>query len=149
MAGKHAERTYLMAVRVYYEDTDGGGIVYHANYLQFAERARTEMLRSFGLNHRGLLSQQGIALVVRHLVADFRTPARLDDWLDVGTQVTRVRGASFDVAQSIRRDGIDLVRLRVKLACMTPDGRVARLPAVLRSSLAAAANETGGSTDGR
>ena len=118
-------------VRIYYEDTDSSGFVYHANYLRFAERARTEMLREFGFVHPTLLAEEGIAFVVRELAADFRAPAHLDDLLVVETRVQLQRGASIDLCQSIVRNRIDLVRIKLKLACITREGRPTRVPARL------------------
>jgi len=127
---------HRFAVRVYYEDTDAGGLVYHANYLQFAERARTEMLRSFGVQQSQLTAEQGIYFVIRRCLVDFLAPARLDDHLEVATRMVDLRGASIDLQQDVTRDGLDLVRLRVKLACMTSAGRAARLPPAIRALFA-------------
>jgi acyl-CoA thioester hydrolase len=122
-------------LRVYYEDTDAAGIVYYANYLRFAERARTEMMRSLGLNHSGMMAEEGVVFAVRHCTADFLAPARLDDWLEVVTRITGLRGASLGMEQWVRRDGADLVRMSLKLACMTLAGRPSRIPATLRADL--------------
>jgi acyl-CoA thioester hydrolase len=122
-------------LRVYYEDTDAAGIVYYANYLRFAERARTEMMRSLGLNHSGMMAEEGVVFAVRHCTADFLAPARLDDWLEVVTRITGLRGASLGLEQWVRRDGADLVRMSLKLACMTLAGRPSRIPATLRADL--------------
>ena len=123
-------------VRVYYEDTDAGGVVYHANYLQFAERARTEMLRGHGLAQSQLSKELGIFFVLRRCIVDFRAPARLDDHLLVTSRVTDLRGASLDLEQIVTRDGLELVRLEVKLACMSAEGRAVRLPLSVRTILA-------------
>jgi acyl-CoA thioester hydrolase len=136
-------------VRIYYEDTDCSGLVYHANYLRFAERARTEMLRSFGVRHRELWEGAGIAFVVRHLSADYRAPARLDQAITVETRVRRVSGASIELAQSIVSDGIDLVRINLKLACITTDRRVARVPSALHAVLARLVPNNSGQPDGQ
>ena len=126
---------HVFSVRVYYEDTDAAGIVYYANYLRFAERARTEMMRSLGLNHSGMMAEEGVVFAVRHCTADFLAPARLDDWLEVVTRITGLRGASLGMEQWVRRDGADLVRMSLKLACMTLAGRPSRIPATLRADL--------------
>lgn len=92
-------------VRVYFEDTDAGGVVYHARYVAFYERARTEMLRQYNYNQQKLLSEQ-VAFVVRRMTVDFHSPARLDDMLDIETELTEVRRASLTFAQRIyNRDG--------------------------------------------
>jgi acyl-CoA thioester hydrolase len=126
---------HQLAVRVYYEDTDAVGVVYHSNYLHFAERARTEMLRALGLQPSRLWAEDGIGFMVRRCVADFLAPARLDDALIVESRLRELRGASLDLDQTVRREGLELVRLQVKLACLTTDGRPARLPARVRAAL--------------
>lgn len=120
---------------VYYEDTDASGLVYHASYLRFAERARTELLRGYGFAQSQLWEEAGIAFVVRRAVVDFRLPARLDDRLQVLTWLTRLHGASFDMQQVIRRGETVLVQLTLKLACICRAGRPTRLPEALRERL--------------
>jgi acyl-CoA thioester hydrolase len=128
---------HVLPVRVYYEDTDAGGIVYHATYLAYAERARTEVLRAVGLPPSRLAADCGIGFVVRRCVVDFLAPARLDELLAVTSTVLDVRGASFDLVQSVRRNEVDLVRLHVKLACIARNGRPARLPDNVSRALSA------------
>jgi acyl-CoA thioester hydrolase len=125
-AGVHRIR-----MRVYYEDTDAAGIVYHAAYLEFAERARTEMLRCLGLDHTTLRARFGLAFTVRRLAIDYRAPARLDDLLAIETRLVRLGGASLDLAQRVRRDAQLLVALDLRLALLGADLRVARLPRAL------------------
>jgi acyl-CoA thioester hydrolase len=127
--------THQHPIRVYYEDTDAAGIVYHANYLRFAERGRTEMLRSLGHSHTESRKESGIAFVVRRCAIDYRIPARLDDALTVDTSVLAVRGALLSLLQEIRRDGELLVSLDVEIACIGREGRAARLPSALRAML--------------
>jgi len=126
---------HLCPVRVYYEDTDAEGIVYYANYLKFAERGRTEMLRDAGIGHRALLAEHGIAFAVRNLSADYLKPAKLDDALTVYSRLLTLRGASMSAEQIVRRDDEDLVRMTVRLACIDRQGRPARLPSTLRQTL--------------
>lgn len=126
------------ALRVYYEDTDAGGIVYYANYLKFAERARTEMMRQAGVPHAEMVARDGVMFAVRRCEVDYLGSARLDDLLDIETRLLKVGGASLEAEQIIRRDGDDLARLRIRLACIDRDGRPARLPAAVRAALAAA-----------
>jgi acyl-CoA thioester hydrolase len=126
---------HLFPLRVYYEDTDAAGIVYYANYLRFAERARTEMMRALGVEHSELMAAAGIAFAVRRCSADYLAPARLDDRLEVVTRITDLRGASLGLEQTVRRDAADLVRMHLKLACMTVAGRPARIPGTLRAEL--------------
>jgi acyl-CoA thioester hydrolase len=129
--------THSMPLRVYYEDTDGAGIVYYANYLKFAERGRTEMMRELGFAHSRIEAETGIVFTVRRLAADYREPARLDDWLSVDTTVIELGGATILLDQQIRREGKVLVTLDVLVACVGRDGRPRRVPAGLRTALAA------------
>jgi acyl-CoA thioester hydrolase len=127
--------SYLFPVRVYYEDTDAAGLVYYANYLKFAERARTEMLRRLGIEQERLRSETGFFFVVRRCTADYLLPARLDDDLVVVTRLKALGGASLDLDQDVRRGDALLVRLAFQIACLGQSGRPQRLPPVLRSAL--------------
>jgi acyl-CoA thioester hydrolase len=129
---------HVFACRVYYEDTDAAGIVYYANYLRFAERARTEMLRAGGLEHARFYAETGIMLAVRRCVADYLAPARLDDLLSIESRITALRGATLELAQVVRRDtGADLVRMTVTLVALLASGKPTRIPPQLRDLLAA------------
>jgi acyl-CoA thioester hydrolase len=127
---------HRFAVRVYYEDTDAAGIVYYANYLKFAERARSEWLREIGAAEAEALRASGLLFVVRRCEIDYLQPARLDDLLEVATRVTGFAGATLALEQTVRRDGADLVVMNVTLACLNSAGRPARLPVALRAALA-------------
>ncbi len=133
--GKFAEGAYLFPVRVYYEDTDAGGIVYHAGYLKFAERARTEFMRTLGWGHDRLVAELGVIWVVRRLLIDYRRPAKLDDCLVVSTVCNALQGASIEISQRITRGDTDLTELQLQIALLTPEGRPARVPPVLADSL--------------
>lgn len=122
-------------VRVYYEDTDAGGIVYYANYLKFAERARTEALRALGFDQSRLLADPGIAIVVRSVAVNFHKPARLDDRLTITTELADIGQVSLRMRQAIRRDGEMLVTLDVKLAVVDGNLRPVRPPEALRCAL--------------
>lgn len=126
---------HRLPVRVYYEDTDAGGIVYHANHLKFAERARTEMLRCLGLDHSTLRERFGLTFAVRRCAADFLAPARLDDRLEVETRVVRLGGASLDLIQDILHEARLLVRLELRLALLDARLRATRLPRELAALL--------------
>jgi acyl-CoA thioester hydrolase len=126
---------HSLALRIYYEDTDAGGLVYHANYLKFAERGRTEMLRSLGFEHRRLHDETGLSFTVRRCDADYVAAARLDDGLTVETRVAALGGATLDLEQRVCRDGRTLVRLDVLIACVGRDGRPRRLPSELRAAI--------------
>jgi acyl-CoA thioester hydrolase len=129
------DETHVFPVRIYYEDTDAGGVVYHANYLKMAERARTEMLRAGGMDHTRLANDHGVAVVVRRCEADYLEPARLDDALEVRTRIAEIRHASVWLEQVVRRGEAELVRLKVQLVCVTPGGAVARFPAPVVAAL--------------
>jgi acyl-CoA thioester hydrolase len=126
MAELGAEHRFPL--RVYYEDTDAAGIVYYANYLKFAERARTEMLRSFGVGQRALRDEKGVAFAVRRCNVDYMAPAKLDDVLEVRTRITALRGAAIEAEQIVARDNDRLVRLNVMLVCIGPAGNATRIP---------------------
>jgi acyl-CoA thioester hydrolase len=127
---------HLYPVRVYWEDTDAGGIVYYANYLRFAERARTELLRRSGIHQERQRREGGPLFVVRRCAAEFLAAARLDDDLVVATRIERVGAATLDLDQEVRREGAPLVRLKLQIACLGQRGRPTRLPATVRTALA-------------
>ncbi len=143
MSEAGAGAAFSFPVRVYYEDTDAGGVVYHANYLRFAERARTEFLRTIGIEQSALRRQDGLGFVVRRCTVDFRAAARLDDALDVTTRVTGLRAAALEAEQTIRRDGEadPLVTIDLVIACVNAAGRPARLPEPVRQVLARSVTE--------
>lgn len=124
--------THRCQFTVYYEDTDAGGVVYYANYLKFAERARTEWLRSLGHEQRHLLETEGVAFVVRRCTTEFLKPARLDDVLTLETRVTRIKRASLELSQSILLGDSMLVTLDVTLACVSAAFRPCPIPGFLR-----------------
>ncbi len=134
-AGRFDGALHRFPVRVYYEDTDAAGMVYYANYLKFAERARTELLRRLGFDHVALGRAAGVVFAVRRCVVAYRRPAKLDDLLEVVTRLVALGGASARIEQVVRRDDDDLVRLDVDLALVAPNGRPARLPPAMRSAL--------------
>ncbi len=126
------------AVRVYYEDTDAGGVAYHATYLRFAERARTEALRDLGVPHAELLQHFTLMFVVRRIEVDYLRPARLDDSLTVVTEPVAVGGASVLLRQEVQGPEGPCAVLTVRLACVTPgNGRPGRLPRRWRDALTA------------
>ena len=126
---------HVYPLRVYYDDTDAAGIVYYANYLRMAERARTEMLRMIGANHTALACGNGVSIAVSRCEVDYLQPARLDDDLHIRTRITALGGATMRAEQIVRRDGADLARLTVRLACIGPTRRAARFPKALRAAL--------------
>ncbi len=110
---------FVYPVRVYWEDTDAGGVVYYANYLKFMERARTEWLRSLGFEQQVLRASHGVVFVVRRVEIDYLAPARLDDLLTVATQRTEMTRTCLTVAQDIAADNL-LTRARVQIVCIDP-----------------------------
>ncbi len=141
-SGVLAGGVHEMPVRVYFEDTDAAGIVYYANYLKFAERGRTEMLRLAGTAHSRMIADKGLAFVVRRCAIDFMKPARLDDMLRVRTKIVQVGGASARAEQWIVRDGDELVAIQLKLACTNKAGRPSRLPKAMRATLEKLINDS-------
>ena len=113
-----AGAVFSFSVRVYYEDTDAGGVVYHARYLHFYERARTEFLRALNFSQQTLLEERKIAFVVKSMKIDYCIPAKLDDFLLVETEVAEVKGATIVFAQSLKRDENVLSTATVKVACV-------------------------------
>lgn len=127
--------SFTTTMRVYYEDTDAGGVVYYANYLRFAERARTEWLRSVGIEQGQLLTHENIAFAVRACHVDFLRPARLDDLLTITTVVADIGNASISMQQAIRKDEELLATLNVRIAVVDTAFRPKRLPPSLRGKL--------------
>ena len=129
-----AQPSFVLPVRVYYEDTDAAGVVYYANYLRFCERARTEWLRALGFEQLAMMTSAGTAFVVRSVQADYLAPARLDDALEVVTRIATLRRASLLFDQAIRRQGQLLFTAQVLVACIdTRRQKPASIPADLHS----------------
>ena len=133
MSDANAQK-HVFPLRVYYEDTDAGGIVYYANYLRFAERARTEYLRSVGADHKSLMEQDDVYFTVRQCSVDYLKPAFLDDALEVHSCFFDVRGASLKAEQVVCREEHELARLNIWLACIGGNGRPIRMPKKLRDA---------------
>jgi acyl-CoA thioester hydrolase len=136
-------------LRVYFEDTDAGGVVYHANYLRFAERARTEAMRAGGVPHAALVAQHGLMFMVRRVNLEYWRPARLDDEIEVTTESRAIGAATIDVRQEFRTlaqaGGHVLAGLDLGLVCVRwRDGRPARIPARWRAALAPSADGMAG-----
>ena len=125
-----AARQHWIAVRVYYEDTDFSGLVYHARYLHFLERGRTDYLRCLGVEQSALIGmdEEGLVFVVHRMEIDFKAPARMDDVLDIRTVTTKAGGAKMVLEQEIRRDGDLLIAAKVGVAVVNRIGRPRRLP---------------------
>jgi acyl-CoA thioester hydrolase len=135
LSGKLDNGTHILPVRVYYEDTDFSGVVYHAGYLRFLERGRTDFLRLAGVDQSTLHAEgEGLIFAVRRMTIDFVRPARMDDVLVIETRTEEVRGASLVIAQKILRDGAVIVSADVRVAAIA-GGRPARIPDGLRRLL--------------
>jgi len=135
-AGQIVTGEHRFAVRVYYEDTDAGGIVYHSRCLNFAERARTELLRVVGVEQSALRRDHGIVFAVCDCQVRYLRPARFDDLLEVRSRLTELRGVSVNVAQEVWRQDERLVCLDLRVAAVgVDDGRPARIPENVRAAL--------------
>ena len=137
-----AQLTHVFPIRVYYEDTDAAGVVYYANYLRFAERARTEFLREIGFGQAQALEEFGVVFAVRRCTADYAKPAFLDQALEMHTRIVEIAGASFGMEQTVFRDGELLVSMDLRLVCMTEAGKAARIPEPIRAKMAGYLVET-------
>jgi acyl-CoA thioester hydrolase len=140
---------HCFPIRVYFEDTDAGGMAYHANYLRWAERARTEALRDMGLPHQAMIEEHNSILVVRRAEVEYWRPARLDDALVVETRVIAVKGVTMALDQRVLLDGEALAALRIGLACVDRTTlRPRRIPEAWRSALeGASASGAGAGTE--
>ena len=124
--------SHSFPIRVYYEDTDMGGIVYYANYLKFIERARSDWVRQMGIDQVQMLEEDGVIFAVRRVEADFHMPAGFDDDLDVVTKTVAVTGARLILDQQVFRDEELLFSAQVTIVCIAETGQPARLPANIR-----------------
>lgn len=139
LAGRIENQTHFLPVRVYYEDTDFTGIVYHGSYVRFFERGRSDMLRMIGIHHAELRDcgpdGRSLAFAVRGMSLDFQKPATIDDVLTVRTRLERYKGARIELDQEIWRGEEKLVGAKVSVAVITSEGRPTRLPAQMIQSL--------------
>ncbi len=137
-------KPHLLTLRVYYEDTDFSGVVYHASYLRFMERGRTELIRALGIDQRELFDgTTRLAFAVRGMSIEFVRPALMDDLLTVETLTTEMKGASMHVSQRVLRGAEVLVSADVKVVCVG-DGRARRIPDSVRERLFGAPVQTSG-----
>lgn len=131
-----SEAPFTLPVRVYYEDTDAGGVVYHAAYLRFLERARTEWLRMMGFDQSLVREREGVVFAVASMSIEFLRPARFDDELSVGVQDVSVRRASFELGQTVHRGDELLCRAAVRVACVDAEAFSPRpLPRAIRTEI--------------
>ncbi len=136
IAGHLTAAGHELVQRVYFEDTDFSGRVYHARYLHFMERGRSDYLRLVGVHHRAL-AEEGLAFAVRHMEIDFLKPAAIDDVLTVCTATVETRGARVVLAQEVLRGTELLIRAAVTVALIGANGRAVRLPPAVRAALGA------------
>ena len=129
-------KVFSLPVRVYFQDTDAGGVVYHANYLNFMERARTEWLRSYGHSNTGLMEEFGMVFVMRSVKLDYLKPALLDDALDVTAQIKDIGRSRLTLLQTVRRGDELLTEAEVHLVCVSLESfKPVSVPEVLRKKL--------------
>ncbi len=136
LGGTIEDGEHRLWVRVYYEDTDFTGLVYHANYLKFFERGRSDFLRLLGVHHHELKAHEDqIAFAVRHIDITFLSPARIDDVVAVRTRMITMKGAQFFLEQICERDGVKLCEGRINVVCIDGEGRPRRLPKAFAEAL--------------
>jgi acyl-CoA thioester hydrolase len=135
LSGRLTPSGHELRQRIYFEDTDFSGRVYHARYLHFLERGRSDFLRLLGIGHAELAGS-GFAFAVRRLAIDFLKPAAIDDLVVVHTRKAGIGGARINLGQSVWKDDVPLVSAEVTIALLGPGGRVARLPDAIRRALA-------------
>ena len=135
-AGEPHAKPFSWPVRVYYEDTDAGGVVYYANYLKFTERARTEWLRAGGFEQTDLAERHGIVFVVRSAAIEYLKPARFNDSLQVTVELIKVGAGQIDLAQRVIRNDDLLAKATVKIACVAfATMRPTRIPKALATRI--------------
>lgn len=125
-------KTHTIKARVYYEDTDAGGIIYHANYFRFAERGRTEYLRALGYDHHQVRADHNLMLVVRHAEIDWRASGVLDDMLDITTETVAFGNTSLTMKQVVSRAGQILAEIKIVVVAVSGVGKAVRIPPQLR-----------------
>ncbi len=138
LAGRMVEGAHVLPVRIYFEDTDFSGLVYHAAYLRFMERGRSDMIRLMGVSHEALASGtygEPLAFAVRRMEIDFFRPARIDDLIEVHTKAVHAAGARIVLEQAVRLGETDLVTAKVTVVIINLEGKARRMPATLRSTL--------------
>jgi acyl-CoA thioester hydrolase len=138
LSGRIEGDTHILPVRVYFEDTDFTGLVYHANFLKFCERGRSDFIRMLGIDHRSLANPkegEPSVFVVRRIEVDYLKPARIDEVLEVMTRCAEMGGATLVLSQEVRRDGVALARLKVSVVLVSEAGKPQRLGQLVRGAL--------------
>ena len=122
-------------IKVYYEDTDAGGVVYYSNYLKFLERARTEMINSIGLSNKKLLEEHKTLIIVKSCNVEYLSPSKLEDRLQIYSSIESINKASFVMIQDIKKDDDLIVKAKIKLVTVNYEGRPIKIPSVLKNKL--------------
>lgn len=139
LAGRIEGGRHVLPIRVYFEDTDFSGLVYHTSYLRWCERGRSDFIRLLGVNHGDLFAasegREAAAFVVRRLEVDYLRPARIDEVLEIVTEGAETGGAHLTLVQRVERDGRPLCRVVVKVVLVSQSGKPMRLPAAVRHSM--------------
>jgi acyl-CoA thioester hydrolase len=138
LAGRIEGETHILPIRVYFEDTDAAGVVYHANFLKFCERGRSDFIRLLGIDHQSLANPErgeAAVFVVRRIEIDYLKPGRLDDVLEVVTHCLEVGGASLALGQEVRRGETVLARAKVSVVLVSATGKPQRLGELVRGAL--------------
>tara|TARA_B100001778_G_scaffold102649_1_gene83786 strand:+ start:198 stop:599 length:402 start_codon:yes stop_codon:yes gene_type:complete len=126
---------FIHEVKVYYEDTDSGGVVYYSNYLKFLERARTEMINSIGLSNKKLLEEHKTLIIVKSCNVEYLSPSKLEDRLQIYSSIESINKASFVMIQDIKKDDDLIVKAKIKLVTVNYEGRPIKIPSVLKNKL--------------
>ena len=126
---------FIHEVKVYYEDTDSGGVVYYSNYLKFLERARTEMINSIGLSNKKLLEEHKTLIIVKSCNVEYLSPSKLEDRLQIYSSIESLNKASFVMIQDIKKDDDLIVRAKIKLVTVNYEGRPIKIASVLENKL--------------
>jgi acyl-CoA thioester hydrolase len=138
LAGRIEGETHIFPIRIYFEDTDFAGHVYHANYLKFCERGRSDFIRLLGIDHQSLATPEAgepAVFVVRRVEIDYLKPARLDEVLEVVTRCAEIGGASLTLAQEVRRGDAVIARAKVIVVLVSPSGKPQRIGSLIRGAL--------------
>ena len=128
-------KEFKFETKIYYEDTDVGGVVYYANYLKFLERARTEMINTFGLSNKKLLDKYGALIIVKSCNIEFKKPAQLEDKIQIFSSIVSSTKASFNMIQKIKKDKILILEAKTHLVTVNMNGKPIKIPEVLEKFL--------------
>ena len=128
-------KKFSYTLKIYYEDTDAGGVVYHSNYLKYLERARTEMIQSIGLSNKILLEEHKTFIIVKSCNIEYLGPAKLEDKLQISTLIESFNKASFVMNQNIKKDDNLIVKAKLKLVTVNQKGKPIKIPSVLKNKL--------------